>query len=224
MALVTGVLRADVPIAEGAQLPPEVIELIMRRLDYLPGGIRRVLEVAAVLTPQIDAVELAAVLDTPVLEVWNAVRVAVEARLLEHDTGELVFRHDLIRRALAAHVPPSLRTGLQRRAAAVLSMNAPVERVARYVLADSAPPSESLVEWLLQMAQTLSARDPGALQRGAGGSGPDHRRPVGRVLRPCARGHAALGSVRPQPVPCQLPDRVGSLRRRGPGAYRGGGA
>ncbi len=160
IALVTGVLRAGAPIAAGAQPPPEVIELIMRRLDYLPQGIRRVLEVAAVLTPQIDAVELAGVLGTTVLEVWNAVRVAVEARLLQHDTGELVFRHDLIRHVLAAHVPPSVRTGLQRRAAAVLvSMNAPVDRIAMYLLADPAPPSESLVEWLVQMAPTLIARD-----------------------------------------------------------------
>ncbi|WP_216899723.1 helix-turn-helix transcriptional regulator [Nocardia alni] len=159
-ALVTGVLRSDTPIADGAPLPPEVLELIMRRLDYLPHGIRRVLEVAAVLTPQVDAVELAEVLDTPVLEVWNAVRGAVEVGLLEHDTGELVFRHDLIRRVLAAHVPPSLRMGLQRRAAAVLvSMNAPADRIAMYLLADPAPPSESLVEWLVTMAPTLMARD-----------------------------------------------------------------
>ncbi len=160
IALVAGALLADTPVADGARLPSEVIESVMRRLDYLPRGIRRVLEVAAVLTPQIDAVELAEVLDTPVLEVWNAVRVAVEAKLLEHDTGELVFRHDLIRRVLAAHVPPFLRMALQRRAAAVLvSMNAPVDRVATYLLADPAPPSESLVEWLVQMAPTLMARD-----------------------------------------------------------------
>jgi len=161
IALVTGVMRAGVPIVGGAQLPPEVSELIMQSMDYLPERIRRVLEVAAVLTPQIDAVELAAVLDTPVLEVWNAVRVAVEAKLLVHDTGELVFRHDLIRRVLAAHVPPSVRAGLQRRAVGVLvSLNVPVERVARYVLADPAPPSESLVEWLVLTAPMLSARDP----------------------------------------------------------------
>lgn len=160
--LVTG-LRASSAAGRNAEpdLPAMLADAVTRRLDFLPGPVRHVLEVAAALTPQVEAVDLAVVLGAPILEVWHAVRTAEQAGLLVYDGEDLIFAHDIVRRVLARQVPASVRTALLRHMATTLiARNASAERIARYVLADREPPGLWLLDWLAGAARTLVARSP----------------------------------------------------------------
>ncbi|WP_067683233.1 helix-turn-helix transcriptional regulator [Nocardia miyunensis] len=151
-----------------AGLPDTLSATITRRLDFLPESARHTLEVAAALTPRIDPVKLAEILRVSLIDVWNEIRAAVEARLLVHDGDELVFRHDLVRRALAEQVSPSIRATLRRhvevaglhllriaepstnsQAVQQVSSTAAVDRVAELIEGTvAAAAAESLVETL----------------------------------------------------------------------------
>ncbi|MBY8862777.1 AAA family ATPase [Nocardia sp. CA2R105] len=110
----TDLLHSQTSVEPGAGLSDALAVTIARRLDFLPESARHTLEVAAALTPRIDPVKLAEILGISLIDVWNEIRTAVEARVLVHDGDELVFRHDLIRRVLAEQVSPSIRATLRR--------------------------------------------------------------------------------------------------------------
>lgn len=141
-------------------LPDALSERIARRLDFLPESAQRTLEVAAALTPRIDPVKLAEILGLSLIDVWNEIRTAVEARVLVHDGDELIFRHDLIRRALAQRVSPSIQATLRRHVdvvgtrsksvaePAALRVRSTPESDQRTEPADVAAARESLVESL----------------------------------------------------------------------------
>jgi DNA-binding NarL/FixJ family response regulator/tetratricopeptide (TPR) repeat protein len=151
---------AEVSSHTEAPLPGSLVETSMRRLDFLPRQSRDILEMAAVLGPAIDAGELSAVLGSPLVTVSETLVRAIEAGLLV-DTGEqLVFRHDLIREALAEHLPETVRTALRLRAGQVLAAaGAPVERVAEHLLAGTVLDPHT-VGWLVQQADALIVRAP----------------------------------------------------------------
>jgi DNA-binding CsgD family transcriptional regulator len=151
---------AEVSGQTEAPLPGSLVEAIARRLDFLPRQGRDILEMAAVLGPAIDAGELSAVLGSPLVTVSETLVRAIEAGLLV-DTGEqLVFRHDLIREALAEHLPETVRTALRLRAGQVLAAaGAPVERVAEHLLAGTVLDPQT-VGWLVQQADALIVRAP----------------------------------------------------------------
>jgi DNA-binding CsgD family transcriptional regulator len=115
---------------------------------------------AAVLGPAIDVAELATVLDMSVAALSEVVREAMAARLLA-DTGRvLMFRHDLIRQALAGHRPGPVRTALRLRAGQVLAAaGAPVERVAEHLLAGTTL-ERGTVAWVVGAADALTVRAP----------------------------------------------------------------
>ncbi|MGN9909945.1 AAA family ATPase [Phytohabitans sp. LJ34] len=151
---------ADVPDQERAALPATLVESVLRRLDFLPRTARDTLEMAAVLGPTIDVAELAAVLDGPLVTVSEALVQAMEAGLLVDNGRQFVFRHDLIREALAEHLPAAVRIALRLRAGQVLAASgAPVERVAEHLLAGAAL-APVTVEWLVSQADALIVRAP----------------------------------------------------------------
>ncbi|WP_406280957.1 AAA family ATPase [Nocardia sp. NBC_00881] len=143
------------------RLPASLSEAIVQRLDFLSEAARRVLAVAAALGPQVEAVELAEVLGGPVIDIWNAISEAMDAGILIRSNGELAFRHDLIWQVFADQVPESTRRSLQLRTAQVLiSMDAPVERVANCLTAGSGPLDNRSLEWLIGAAGLLIIRAP----------------------------------------------------------------
>ncbi|MGW4772884.1 hypothetical protein ACWEO2_33220 [Nocardia sp. NPDC004278] len=142
-------------------LPRSLTDAIARRLDFLPLPARQILPMAAALGPGVEAIELATVLDAALIDVWTVISAAFEAGLLVRAGDELVFRHELIRQVLAEQLPTSTRATLQRRAARILmSMEAPVERIAAYLRASDAPLDTNWLEWLIDVADTLMARAP----------------------------------------------------------------
>ncbi|MEV6139416.1 AAA family ATPase [Nocardia sp. NPDC051990] len=146
---------------------------IAQRLEFLSRSARQVLPMAAALGPTVYVAELAAVLDSPILEVWKVVTEATDGGLLTHADSELIFRHDLIRQVLAEQLPDSLRAGLLRRAGQILlATDAPIERIAYYLLAGENELDKPALDWLVPVADKLIVRVPEIavqlLQRAAG--------------------------------------------------------
>lgn len=150
------------PAGETTGPPPDSLaEAIWRRLGFLSRSTRNMLPMAAALGPAVDVVELAAVLDSHIMEVWSAVTEAVDGGLLTKVDSELVFRHDLIRDVLADRLPASLRSDLFRRAGRVLqTTGAPIERVAYYLAMSEQELDAASLRWLLSVADELIVRAP----------------------------------------------------------------
>ncbi|MFD6156121.1 helix-turn-helix transcriptional regulator [Nocardia sp. NPDC060256] len=143
------------------RLPESLTEAILRRLDHLPARSRQILSVAAALGLGVEAIELSEVLAAPLIDVWHVISAAVASGILVRSGAELTFRHDLIRQVLADQLPPASRTTLQSRAARVLmSMEAPVERVAMYLLTEDGPLDATSLEWLKNVVDRLMVRAP----------------------------------------------------------------
>src|SRR6266540_2924286 len=148
-------------LVEGRNVPESLVEAILRRLAFLSSEAREVLRVGAVLAPGFTITELSTVLGTSVMTLWDVVNEALNAGLLADADDELVFRHELIRQALAEDLPVEVRRSLQVRAAkALVSAGAPVERVAQYLLAGGSLDAEA-VDWLARVADPLIVRAPG---------------------------------------------------------------
>jgi DNA-binding CsgD family transcriptional regulator len=166
-----------------AGVPPSLSEAILRRLDFLSPESRQVLQVAAVLGPDVGVRELSAVLDRPFMELMQVVREALVAGLLAEVGEKLVFRHDLIRQALAEHLPASLRMALQLHAGKVLAAaGAPVEQVAQLLMAGGTLDT-AMLDWVVRSADPLIVRAPALAVELLGralalGAPTDERRPT----------------------------------------------
>ncbi|WP_155369792.1 ATP-binding protein [Catellatospora vulcania] len=145
--------------AEG-WVPPPLAEVILHRLGFLPPAVRDVLQTAAVFGRAVDLAELSQVLGRPVAELAGVAAGAVEAGILTDTGARLEFRQPLIREALAARVPPSARAALHRRAARSLDAGgAGVERIAEHLMAGEGV-DDRTTEWLIGVADPLTARAP----------------------------------------------------------------
>jgi DNA-binding CsgD family transcriptional regulator len=144
----------------GARVTGSLVTTIAGRLDFLSRRTREALRVAAVLGPSFDVTELATVLGTPAIEQWEVITEAIQSGLLV-DAGErLVFRHDLIRQALAEDLPPAVRTALHLQIGRALAdMGAPPERVAEHLMSGTALDGRTL-DWLTGAARALMLRAP----------------------------------------------------------------
>ncbi|MFC7241312.1 AAA family ATPase [Catellatospora aurea] len=160
----------ETPAAESLQA------MIMSRLGPLPSQTQTVLQHAAVLGANVDLPMLAAVLETPVLELAEAFTAAAGAGLLVETEAGLQFRHDLIRQGLARQTPSSVRGVLHQRAAqALMDRGADVERIAEH-LAQLDHTEHG--QWLMTAAPQLTVRAPDlavTLLRAAAAAAPDDR-------------------------------------------------
>lgn len=133
---------------------------VARRLSTLAAPARELLGVAAVLGAGFTLTELSTILGTPVIELWHATSEAVRAGLLTESGDRLVFRHDLIREALAADTPAAVRDALLAQAGHALARSgAAVERVAELFAAGGSLDRRT-VAWLSEVADQLVMRAP----------------------------------------------------------------
>jgi DNA-binding CsgD family transcriptional regulator len=150
----------EAEVSSSEWVPRSLVEAVQRRLGFLSAGVREMLEMAAALGSTVDVAELSMVLDLPVGVLSGVVAEAMAAGLLADSGQVLVFRHDVIRQALACHQPAPVRTALRLRAGQVLAAaGAPVERVAGHLLAGGML-EPSMVEWLVRSAEALTVRAP----------------------------------------------------------------
>jgi DNA-binding CsgD family transcriptional regulator len=141
-------------------LPKSLVDVILQRLESLPRTARETLEMAAVLGTTVDVAELSTVLDMSVMALTDVVVAAIDAGLLTDTGQQLTFRHDLIREALAGHLPGPVRTALHLRAGEVLAAEgAAAERVAGHLMAGTSLDRRTL-DWLDGTADQLIVRAP----------------------------------------------------------------
>jgi hypothetical protein len=118
------------------ELPADVLDLVLSRVDGLGGDSRRVLAAAAAIGMRFRADRLAEVCGVDQSQVLEVIRVATDRRLLGPAAGgEHAFVHDRIREALLADLDePALRS-LHQRVAEVLQASPAVGAEHVYAMA-----------------------------------------------------------------------------------------
>ena len=174
-----------------SDLPPSLPLTILGRLSSLPDEAIQVLRVASLLGSTFSITELATVLARPVTELIPAVEAILASGVLDEHGVLLRFRHDLIREAVYADMPSSLRLGLHREAAIRLAdVGAPSSRVADQFARGATSGDPEAIDWLTRAAREAASTSPGD-RRGAvagrrrpdGGDGSTARPAGGRTSR-----------------------------------------
>ena len=109
--------------ADGSgQIPADLAELLMHRLERLSPPARRVVRVAAVSGRRVSQRMLTAVADIDETELDLALREAVDERILDRSEGDgFAFRHALLAEAVYDDLLPGERVRLHRTFASALS-------------------------------------------------------------------------------------------------------
>ncbi len=134
---------------------------LLERLHGVQAGIRDALAMAAVLGQRFEPPVLADLTDRSVVELAGPLGDAVRLGLLDDDGDCLGFRHDLLREALLADIPPSVRRALHIEAARVLAAAddaAPL--VAHHIMAADVAVEVSSADWLRRAAHEVRTHDP----------------------------------------------------------------
>ncbi|MDN0196646.1 LuxR family transcriptional regulator [Streptomyces sp. S.PNR 29] len=148
----------DVARLSGQAIPARLLSTVGRRIDLLSEPARDVVQTASAVGRSVTVELLAELLGRPAAALLTAVREALDSDLLVERNGRLYFRHDLIREAVEAGLPVSVRRALRRHAADVLlAQGAPAVETAT-LLADSAEAGDRLaVERLRTAAAELAS-------------------------------------------------------------------
>ena len=109
--------------ASGAELPASLVESVSARCDELGAG-GATLRTAALVGPELDLDLLAAVLGRPLIELLNDAEEAVAKQFLVEQDGQLRFRHELVREALAASATAGRAALLHRQVGRILAARA----------------------------------------------------------------------------------------------------
>jgi DNA-binding SARP family transcriptional activator len=109
--------------ATDAELPASLVESVSARCDEL-GTAGSLLRTAAVIGPDLDVELLAAVLGRPVIALLDDAEHAAAKQFLTEQDGTFMFRHELVREALAASVTAGRAALLHRQVGRVLDRRA----------------------------------------------------------------------------------------------------
>jgi DNA-binding NarL/FixJ family response regulator len=145
------------------RLPSRVSDDMRERLSRLPDVAERVAVAAASLGRRFTVADLATMSELSVAQLLPMVRVLIDAAILTEYDDRLMFGHDLVRDAVRASVPQTLRRALDRRGADVLlgSGALPVE-VATQLASSAQPGDEVAIMTLADAAVALGPTDPAA--------------------------------------------------------------
>jgi DNA-binding NarL/FixJ family response regulator len=136
-----------------ARLPSRFYGSVDGQLARLSAAARKALAVAAVLGRRFSADELAALTGMSPAALLTVLREALAAGLITEDDDRLAFRHDLVREAVDASLPRTVRQSLRRRAVDVmLSHGAPPSDVAELVMEVARPGDSAAIAVLRQAA------------------------------------------------------------------------
>jgi DNA-binding NarL/FixJ family response regulator len=142
----------------GSGLPARFRDSVGYHLARLSAGARDALQLASVLGRRFSADELAALGGAAPGEVLAALREALAAGLVVEDGDRVTFRHDLVREAVDATLPRTVRQSLRRRAVDVmLQYGAPPSDVAELVM-DVARPGDGEAIVILRRAAAETGR------------------------------------------------------------------
>jgi DNA-binding SARP family transcriptional activator/tetratricopeptide (TPR) repeat protein len=104
----------------GGELPASLVESLAARCDELDSA-GHMLRTAAIIGGELDLDLLAAVLGRPLIELLNDAEQAVAKQFLVEQDGQLRFRHQLVREALAASASAGRAALLHRQVGRVLA-------------------------------------------------------------------------------------------------------
>jgi len=155
-------LKVDSGIAQltGTRIPLRFVDSVNDQLARLSAGARDSLQMASALGRRFSADELAALTGASAAAVLGALREALAAGLLMEDGARVGFRHDLVREAVDATLPKTVRQSLRRKAVDVmLRHGAPPSEVAELVM-DVAKPGDTEAIAILRRAAAETGRCP----------------------------------------------------------------
>jgi DNA-binding CsgD family transcriptional regulator len=142
--------------------PDSLPGAIADRLGFVSAPTREVLRAAALLGVEFAITDLTAVLGRTVTELVPALDEARTTGVLSDAGNGLAFRHPLIREALYAEMPASVRAAWHRDAGqALAAAGAAPDRVARQLLRGPATGEGWMMGWLATSADLLVGQAPG---------------------------------------------------------------
>jgi len=142
----------------GTRIPLRFVDSVSEQLARLPAGARDALQMASVLGRRFSADELAGLTGTTPAVILGALREALAAGLVTEDGDRVAFRHDLVREAVDATLPRTVRQSLRRKAIDVmLRHGAPPSDVAELVM-DVAQPGDTEAIAILRRAAAETGR------------------------------------------------------------------
>ncbi|WP_406471275.1 ATP-binding protein [Streptomyces sp. NBC_01615] len=143
-------------------VPPGLVVGVRGRLRSLQPGTLRFLQMGAVLGRRFGFHDAAALCGRTTATLIAALEEAVRAGLLDDDGDHLAFRHDLLRQAVYADIPPSARKALHREAAhhLVSAGHQPIDAVP-HILRGALPGDEEAVALLRRAADDVLPVTPG---------------------------------------------------------------
>ncbi|WP_345074881.1 ATP-binding protein [Phytohabitans flavus] len=112
--LVDGLLAPGAAQDAGEAVPPGLVGGVRQRLATLSAGSAALVRTGAVLGARFALDDAAWLLHEPVPALTEALAEAIRAGLLVDDGSFIVFRHELLRRAVYEDVPPSARRATHR--------------------------------------------------------------------------------------------------------------
>lgn len=149
----------------GAFAPSPTSE-IERRVLALPARVRRVVQVAAVLSPYLRVDAAGQLADCRTMEVLAAFETAIEAGVLSVDGDRVGFRHELYREAALGTLPETARDALHLEAARVLSgLGASGLHVAEHYALGARPGNREAIAQLTAVAAEVVGADPAVALR-----------------------------------------------------------
>lgn len=155
------VIDGQAEVAE-MTVPPTLRLTILRRLSFLSAETLDLLRSASILGSSFTLAELSTVTGRPAFDLSALLDGAFKAGVLTDDGAVLRFRHDLIRAAVYADLPHSVRIGLHREAGQHLARSgAPALRVAEHLVRSAEPGDTDAVVWLTKAARESASTSPG---------------------------------------------------------------
>ncbi|MBO1437545.1 AAA family ATPase [Meiothermus sp. CFH 77666] len=134
-------------------IPKSVREAVLRRVENLGEGARRLLEAACLAT---DGFSLATLGGATALSEWEAVEAleqTLEAAILESSPHGYRFAHDLFAESLREALSPERKRLLHRKLAASLErLDGPAAQIAEHL--ERAQEPQEVIRWRIRAAQT----------------------------------------------------------------------
>ena len=154
-------VESDVAEARSVSAIPALSVAILDRVAPLTPSMLEILRLASVLGSGFSASDLATVAGRPAFEIAPALEDAVRSQLLDERGTMLVFRHDLVRRALYEDIPESVRAGLHRDAGrALAAAGADARLVAEHLGRSAVRGDKEAISWLQRAADEIAPRSP----------------------------------------------------------------
>jgi DNA-binding CsgD family transcriptional regulator len=145
----------------GTGLPLRFRDSVSYQIERLSPEARDALQMASVLGRRFSAAELAALTGTGPAVIGVALREALQAGLVVEDGDRMRFRHDLLREAVDAMLPRTVRRSLRRQALEVmLAEGAPPSDVAEIVMEVARPGETEAITVLRRAAAEIGRVSP----------------------------------------------------------------